>query len=212
MSSLILEIQAEALDQGSDVSALLRKALAASKKLDITDMEEWLDNELGGYGDVGQLPGYRKLKGIIRCWNPYRGWIPLHMPPEYARSAERLWLVESMAMLVNATKSKEGMIQYALPVGKSHALMKAMQVPLEPAMFISVSSIIGVIDTVRTHVLKWALALEKSGVIGESMSFSLKEVQAAAQINYITNIGVMSSSQLQQGSTGSQSMALGKSD
>jgi len=171
-------------------------------------MEEWIDRELDGYPTIDALPEYRKLRGLIRCWNPYHGWVPLHMAQNLAEAAERIWLTDGIAKLESGIEDNKGMIQYALPAGKAQALMKGMDVPMEPAIFISSGAIVGIVDAVRNHILKWALELEKKGVKGDSMSFTPKEVQAASQVNYITNIGTMSHSQLQQHSGGSQAITV----
>ncbi len=51
MSSLILEIQASAIETHVDVASLLRKAKAAAMKLDQADASTWMKAELDGYED-----------------------------------------------------------------------------------------------------------------------------------------------------------------
>jgi len=208
MSGLITEIQAGALSKTTSVTDLLRMALTASKKLSITDMEQWIAWELDGYPSTDDLPDYRKLTGIIRVWNPYHGWQPLHMQTDLAEAVQRLWLTDAIAELENTIAGNDGMVQYALPAGKANALMKAMDFPLEPRMFVSSSSLLGIVEAVRNHILRWTLELEKKGVSGEGLTFTPKEVQAASQVHYVTNIGVMTNSQLQQHSSGSQALTV----
>jgi len=45
MESIVLELQAEALDSSKSVTDLLRKALAISVKLDLKDIQEWINKE-----------------------------------------------------------------------------------------------------------------------------------------------------------------------
>jgi hypothetical protein len=88
-----------------------------------------------------------------------------------------------------------------------------MEDPFEPGLEISRSAVVAILDAVRTRVLDWALELESNGVLGDGMTFSSAERQAASQVthNYFTtNIGTMTGSQFQQGTVQStQNMAKG---
>ena len=58
-----------------------------------------------------------------------------------------------------------------------------------------------ILDPTRTAVLEWALQLEEQGVTGEGFSFSKEEQTAVAGV--VFNIGSMSHSQIQGGTSGS---------
>jgi AbiTii len=77
MTGLIEEIQRDALDPKSPISALLRKVKVAATKLNLPPTERWVDRELSGYNNATALPAYRELIGHPRALNPYRGWIPI---------------------------------------------------------------------------------------------------------------------------------------
>lgn len=81
-----------------------------------------------------------------------------------------------------------------------NTLIKLMDVPMQPTLQVSRTSIVGILDAVRNHVLDWSLELEKEGVIGDNLSFSREEQQTANRVSYqiVNNIGSMSNSQLQQ--------------
>ncbi|WP_048190131.1 hypothetical protein [Methanobacterium sp. SMA-27] len=70
MSSIILELQKEAIDSDIDISNLLRKAYLVAKKLKIKDFEEWVKLELNGYGTIDNKPEYRKVNGSLKFFNP----------------------------------------------------------------------------------------------------------------------------------------------
>jgi hypothetical protein len=61
LTSLVLELQRDALDETKTVSSILRKALVVSRKLGVRDADEWLDRELHGYADAPNVPRYRQL-------------------------------------------------------------------------------------------------------------------------------------------------------
>jgi hypothetical protein len=75
VSSVIVELQRDALDKNVSVSELLRKALVVARKLKLSELQKWIENELNGYKD--ETPDYRVAFGQIRGWNPYNGWVPL---------------------------------------------------------------------------------------------------------------------------------------
>ena len=76
-SDLVLELQRDALKNRVDTPNLTRKALVISKKLGISEVENWLHQELNGYTDSEDfLSEYRDLYGVLKVNNPVRGLIP----------------------------------------------------------------------------------------------------------------------------------------
>jgi hypothetical protein len=51
MTSLVEELQRDALDSSVSVLDLLRKALVVATKLNIDEFKEWIELELKGYSD-----------------------------------------------------------------------------------------------------------------------------------------------------------------
>jgi hypothetical protein len=69
-------------------SDLLRKALVVARKLGLSELQSWINNELNGYPKGETIPAYRRVKGQARAWNPYRGWIPI----VFANAEQEEWL------------------------------------------------------------------------------------------------------------------------
>lgn len=63
MSSVILDLQKEALDKDISVNDLLRKAYVVARKLKIDEFEKWTQLELNGYKELEDIPDYRHLVG-----------------------------------------------------------------------------------------------------------------------------------------------------
>jgi hypothetical protein len=61
--SLIENIQAPAISESSDVSALLRKCKLLAARLDATDLARWVDHELNDDPNDAALPPYRIING-----------------------------------------------------------------------------------------------------------------------------------------------------
>lgn len=88
-SSLVLDLQKDAIDSNLAVTDLLRKAKVAAKKLRVADFEEWIDSELFGYEEADTIPPYRRLRGELRASTPL-SWISTvrsarsgHLPETY---------------------------------------------------------------------------------------------------------------------------------
>lgn len=216
LSGLVLELQQDALNKDVHVSDLLRKALVVSKKLGVTQIEEWLNKELNGYGFDDDIPPYREIRGETKVRNPYHGWQPLNFDdPKMAEALSRRKIMQTVGELdsLGAGKGK-GALQVPYSQETINALMKVMDVPLQPTLHVAPSEVVGILEAVRNNVLDWALELEQKGILGEGMSFSKQEKQTASQNTYqvTNNIGSMQNSQLQQSSPGANHSLVIQSD
>ena len=209
MTGIILELQKEATDANVRISDLLRKALLVAKKLKITEIEQWLMSELNGYDDGADIPQYRHVNGQIKAFNTYNGvWMPV-MFAEGGAEKERILsqrmcgqAVSQLEALIDDNPEQVGM-QYSPEI--QARLMKGADLPFPPMLIVSVSHLHGILDSVRTSVLEWALKLEEEGIVGEGLSFSDAEKEAASSVTI--NVENMTGSQIQAGtSNSSQSM------
>ena len=217
MSSLVLELQADAMNREVSCSDLLRKALVVSKKLEVDSIENWLYQELNGYSGSSndEIPDYRIVRGQVKALNPYHGYQLVYF--ENHEIGERLSkrktdqpIAEFIALLEN--KEKGSSLHFPFPPNIVSNLMANISSASPPTLVVPETEIVRILDTVRTRVLEWALELEKKGIIGEGMTFSKKEREAADQVTYqaITNIGSMQNSQLLQNSpSASQNFQMG---
>lgn len=214
MTGLVLELQRDALNKSVDVGDLLRKALVISRKLDQPDIRKWIELELYGYGELsgketGEYAPYRLIKGELICYNPYNGWIPLDVANhEFAELLRRRYIGQSLAQIEDIVKEENESIVMKFSGKMKSMLMGMMTLPLEPAVSINRQNVVGIIDSVRNKILEWSLQLEERGIKGENMSFSQEEKITANTITHTTinNIGSMNNSQLQQHSSGTQSI------
>ena len=76
-----------------------------------------------------------------------------------------------------------------------------MKIPLMPSIEISTVQIHGIVERVRSEILKWALDLESRGVLGEGLTFTQEEKQTVQALHY--HIENVSDSQILIGSSGS---------
>ena len=212
MIPLVISLQQLASD-GDDIGILLRKALVVAAKLDLPEFRSWVDLELNGYRNH-EVPDYRKATGQVILQHPRFGVRPL------------LFEDPGMAEVVSLRdiKTPIGPLQDLLRDGKSESftidfsfeLQNLLLRPFEndfeppgiPKLKVARGAMVMVLDAVRNTILDWSLKLEQDGILGENMTFTQQELEAASQhtsdlsppitIN-ITNVGTMDRSTIQQG-------------
>ena len=200
MASLVEELQRDVLNSSVPVSDLLRKAYAVSKKLDLTEFEKWVSLEMNGYPDASELPDYRRVSGELRANNAVLGkWIPCQfMAPEDQEAFSTFPFAQAIGELEGMIGGIEhGPIIFDPSPSAKSKLIETMEVPMDPGVFIDKSQIHAILDRVRNMILEWSLDLEKQRILGDGLTFSQKEKQAATNITF--NIENMSNSQIQQG-------------
>ncbi len=204
--SLVIELQADAINATVKTSELLRKALVVAKKLGVTDFENWVQAELTGYKLTADVPPYRIVKGIVQAWNPYNNmWIPavFESPLEAERLSKRA-SGQPIAEIEELAEAKsKGMLQMPFDHATEAALRRSIGLPLTPTLCVDRTALVGTLNAVRNTVLQWALKLEADGIRGEGMTFSSTERDKAKGQHYNVNnfYGPVSQSQISQGGT-----------
>jgi len=184
MSSPIYELQQLAVDGGHNISDLLRKAKLVASKLKLDDFHQWIDYELNGYGAT-EVPNYRKVCAELHLKNPYYGLVPFVVQDrEIADMICNIQVRDSVSNLVHLLDnhdSKRSSPIVSLSPNQT-ALLIQVQGPaaLPPVRTIGINQIAGIIGSVRTMILEWALKLEDQGIIGEGIGFSDTEKRKAA--------------------------------
>ncbi len=173
---------------------LLRKALIVASKLKLSEMREWIENELTGYR-VQDVPAYRKARASLWVKNPFHGLQPFFF--EDSAVSDMLCNLEIrdplpslVGLLERRTPSMTDPI-YPFTDEQALALMQCTD-DMVPVRTISVSKLQNVLDAVRTALMQWAIRLEEAGIVGEGMSFTSEERnKAASQERIINNIGTV---------------------
>ncbi|MBN2425024.1 MAG: hypothetical protein JXR46_12120 [Calditrichaceae bacterium] len=192
MSSLVLELQNEAIDSQKSVVSLLRKALVISRKLNLVDFDNWINNELNGYSKGDEIPEYRRVQGDVKAFNPYNGmWMPIVC--EDSKKAEFMstrMIGQKITELEKIDlKGDSGVLHVPFAKNIETKLMNSMDLHSKPVLIVPSTSVHGIIESVRNILLNWALKLEQQGVLGENLIFNEIEKTTALsnqQIN-ITN-------------------------
>lgn len=205
MSKIVLELQQEAISKESDILNLLRKAYLVARKLKLNEFENWINNELNGYEAMDKLPDYRKVRGEVKAWNPYQGWIPVILENDEMDKAISEYLVpDSIPNIKNIyDNSSNGRAVLQFGASMNQFLAKSCDFTTKYALMIGVNQIYNIMEKVRNIVLDWSITLEDSGILGDGLQFTDKEKEIAnttATINNYTNnfYGDIKDTQIQQ--------------
>lgn len=176
---LVSQLQQDAVDKDVSVSTLLRKVKIAAVKLNLSDALDWVDAELTGYSK--DVPDYRKIHGRLKWWNPYRGYLPVGFPNQKTADLFELRPVfEAITSLEATLLSGDGTYTMNMPPAVTAALSKSFEIPVTEAILeVPKGALVGIIEHVRGLALDWALALERAGIMGENLGFTLGEKSMA---------------------------------
>lgn len=172
------------------IESLLRKVKLAAAKLNLMQLEVWVDQELQGYS--GDVPDYRKVSATALALNPIRGWIPLggdHKTISYLSTRRISHSVSQLRDLIqDRGKGSEMIIR--IDSGVEANILARLEVPMSGiGSAISRSSFVGILDKVRSRVLDRAIEVEKAGVKGEGLTFTREEKLIAGNTMTTFNIG-----------------------
>ncbi|ENM5727944.1 hypothetical protein V4V56_003970 [Vibrio mimicus] len=187
MGSIILEIQADAMNEKVSIQSLLRKAYVVTTKLGIEASKQWIQAELNGY-EEGDVPKYRQIKGALRGFNPVNGWIPVHIPDDEIDNLLSVFhFRQSIGEVEETLKKFSDGFSINFTGQQLSSIQDVMQCNYQFCLKFSGTSLFPIVDAVRNSVLEWSLKLEQEGILGEGISFSSEEVKKA---NMSTNINI----------------------
>lgn len=194
MTSLVLELQRAAMDQTQEVAAILRKAMVVASKLRLDDFRDWCTDEMNGY-IKRSVPPYRKVRGQLKAFNPYNGWVPVMMEDvDLQNTLSERAIGQAISELEHLLKEKgDGALQVPLPhdiLMKVFGNSESFHLGMVPTLLVGRNQLAGTVQAVRNKVLEWSLDLEQKGILGEGMTFSADEVKRASGAVY--NIGTFS--------------------
>ncbi|QMV75076.1 hypothetical protein HS961_20750 [Comamonas piscis] len=200
MPALVPELVNMASDPNVSTTDLLRRSLVVAHRLAVPELVDWITFELDGFRG-NPIPPYREIIGRPQVLNPLQGYQPLMFPDvKWTTLFSKIKIKQSLPELEQLAKSETGVrVNYSAEL--EHKLRESLAIPLTPSVAISTVQIYGIVEQVRSRILKWALDLEVRGIIGEGMSFTPQEKQAVQQQHY--HFGDVSGSQIQISSSGS---------
>lgn len=190
MSSIVIDLQNEITASECDVVKILRRAHVIAVKLSLKEFDQWISYELNGYPNQDTCPDYRKVRGVLKAFNPYHGWIPTLIPDgELEKMICEKRVPNSISEIITLCKTAEnGLISEFS--GEQLELFNRMfdsPLPMRYALHISGASVMDIVEKVKNTILEWTLKLEEEGVLGEGMRFSDEEKQTAKNLPQTVN-------------------------
>lgn len=190
MSSIVIDLQDEILSSDCDIVQILRRAHVIAVKLGLKEFDQWISYELNGYPDQNACPDYRKVRGTLKAFNPYHGWIPAVITDgELETVICEKKISNSISEIITLCKNPESRLVYEFPGDQVEHLDRLFgsPLPMRYALHISTASVMDIIEKVKNTILEWTLKLEEEGVLGEGMRFSDKEKQTAMALPQTVN-------------------------
>ena len=201
MSSIVLDLQNEVTKPDCDIVSVLRKAHLIAAKLGLTDFDKWIICELNGYQNEDTVPDYRKIRGLLKALNPYRGWIPAMIPDRKTEDDICIRNISNSISEIIALCEQNNDIVTEFS-GKGNTILNnafGSDYQMRYAIHLPCSSVKDIIEKVKTTVLEWTIKLESEGILGEGMRFDSTEKETAKTIpqtinNYYGSTSVFNSS------------------
>jgi hypothetical protein len=178
--SLVEELQAAALRREVPVSDLLRRVKLAAAKLKLADTLDWVESEMNGYDcDDTEMPTYRVASGALRTTTFHHGTRPATGDATSIAMLSVCFFKEPISSLETILGSGSGHI--VMPI--NHEMAKRLSAHSNATYHVEFSTgvVASIVDTVRNLVLDWAISLEKEGILGEGVSFTVEEKKIAAE-------------------------------
>jgi hypothetical protein len=186
MASAIHELQKAILDPKQSLTQLLRRTKLIASKLDLQDVEQWVDLELNGYPKAIDPPKYRAFTTeCLMIHNGYRGgWQYAGDFHQTIKARMPIAQIEELAKQETVSYPVKNNLPIMDDAGSSFGSDWPQRITTSGMKFKHI------LEGVRNELLRWATELEKRGIKGEGMNFDEKEKQLATNVNIEKFTGV----------------------
>lgn len=181
--TLLKQIQDAAVDSAIRVADLLRRCKILAARLHYDDFSNWVDMELQGYPSRDALPVYRVLRAqsFGHFSGPFGSGLrnaiipPMAIPEEYREMVHTAYILDSVGSLQESISQSDGGNLHSnwppdLVAHLGDGIYQDM-VCMSAWRLIPRGAIVGILDSVRTRVLNFALAIETDAPnVGETTS------------------------------------------
>ncbi|MGE4233363.1 MAG: hypothetical protein AB7F43_08550 [Bacteriovoracia bacterium] len=216
---LLSEIENAATNSSVPIVDLLRKCKVLAARLKHSEFSEWANNELNGYPELDKTPEYRRLRlpsAIGHFSGPFgsalkNAPIPSSCIPDTLRemlTATRM--TQSIAEIEDLANAEDGNLLHPWS-GDVIAVMQRKQiyqhmVLMEAHSNVSPAMLKGIVDTVRTRVLDYVLAIQAQNPNADSATPSGPAPISAATLHQTFHTTIIGG-QANVGGQGSQSIS-----
>jgi len=179
--SLLRDIQNAAIDSSVNLACLLRQCKILASRLGNTEFKNWVEYELNGYPNTDLLPSYRQFKvtskgnfvGSFNRMIKNADILMYRIPSELRIPLESHKMISPIAELESLVRNSDGSLAQVpwsstIAVHLCNDMYDDMQC-LQAWKIIPITKIEGILDTIRTKVLNFALEIESENPdVGEA--------------------------------------------
>lgn len=178
--SLLREIQENTCNPSFQVSNILRQCKILAARLEYQPLKFWLDSELNGYPTHISLPEYRIITGVLFEGNFTNGaWLYKNMVFNVSKDLldssgsgidiskiNTIVFRQNISALESLSRTDGSNLKFALPVDIARLLglfvanLESGYVCVSASQVISVSTIVSVLDIVKSKILDFTLQIE----------------------------------------------------
>ena len=106
MSSIVLELQRDVIQEDCEVLNHLRKAHIIAAKLNLEEFDKWILCELNGYTNNDSVPEYRYMSGSLKEYITYIGWQDID-DKQIEELYDKIAIRNSLSSLIQIYKDKK---------------------------------------------------------------------------------------------------------
>lgn len=187
--AIIDEITNKILEENCDLIKVLRMCAILANELKNVDFAQWTNQELDGYDLKDSVPKYRVVKGELKAFNPYYGWVTIALPADLADKIETLHLRQPISELLDLYKKGDKTISASVQPKLVEILNENLieGYAAEYRIFLSTSQLAKVIESVKNNILKLMTELKNKGIELPSSAVT-REVESKDIPNVVNNI------------------------
>jgi len=124
------------------------------------DLLTWIEKELNGYPRTEKTPGYRKMRGIVKAWNPFRGWVPvLFKDSEVEQTISTRGTSQSIPEMEELLKSESDTYEMPFPMSAVDKILAEGEPRTKMSLFIPRTALVNILNTVRNSLQDWLMTL-----------------------------------------------------
>jgi len=207
--NLVNELQISA--ERDDVLTVLRKTTRLASKLGRTDIADWLLAEQNGYPRGDAVPDYRRVRGRLAM--NVSGYVPAGFGRIMSGVQElpgvncnpELPMMDSISTVLTLIAGMDDGSHLSLPIERNTEMDRYYRKFIDPMFSSQISFILNmnpaqvraIPERIKDKVLEWACALERAGVSGDGLTYSVEDRKIAQSVTfniYGSQIGQLSNS------------------
>ena len=168
-SSVVTNLQKSIIADEKSLTQLLRVTKLIAAKLNLGDVERWVDYELNGYPPDISPPHYREFSTAhVEVRHPMRGWEFAGHFNQKQNTSQPISDIERLSKGERLTMPVENNLPVRDSMGGSFGSDWPQRLVMDAGQFK------GIVEAVRNELLQWTIELEKRGIKVKTWTSTIK--------------------------------------